>query len=253
MRSIELRRQSLGAGVVTERLLRGRRGVRLTQEDHAILGAALTEVRTIGARTTLVKAGDTLSVSTLLLEGFMCRYLDDSRGLRQLVAVMVPGDFADLHAYPLNTLDHDVATLTPAKIALVHHDVLNGIMEEHPLLGRKLWFSTLLDAAMHRAWLFRVGRLDAIGRVAHLLCEMNARLEAVGLSDGCSFSLGLTQTDLAEACGLTNVHVNRVLRQLREEGLCTFRHGMVEIGNVAALTQRGQFDPSYLYLEKPIG
>lgn len=185
----------------------------------------------------------------LLTEGIMSRYIDDRNGLRQLVAIHVPGDFVDLHAYPLQTLDHDVATMTSAKVAVVPHSQLDAIISQSPALGRKLWFATLIDAAIHRAWLFRLGRLDAVGRVAHFLCETNMRLVAAGLSDGRRFALPLTQTDLSEICGLTNVHVNRVLRQLREERLCVFRSSLVEITNPAELVVRGQFDPSYLYID----
>jgi len=234
----------------TERFLRGKRGVELEPQERARLEAAITEIRTVDSRTMIVRAGERLRVSSLLIEGFMCRYIDDRNGLRQLVAMHVPGDFFDLHAYPLKVLDHDVATITPATIAIVRHDALDTILEEMPGLARKLWFSTLIDAAIHRAWLFRLGRLDAVGRVAHFLCEMNVRLVSAGLSDGHRFALGITQTDLAEICGLTNVHVNRVMRHLREERLCVFRSSLVEITHPDKLAERGQFDPDYLYIEQ---
>ena len=165
----------------------------------------------------IVRAGEPIYHSTLLIDGFMCRYVDDREGLRQLVAVQVAGDFVDLHAYPLKVLDHDVATLTAATVAIIPHGKLDQINAAMPELTRKLWFSTLLDAAVHRAWLFRLGRLDAVGRVAHFLSETNVRLQLAGLSDGTRFALGFTQTDISEICGITNVHTNRVLRQLREE------------------------------------
>jgi CRP-like cAMP-binding protein len=231
----------------TERFLRGRRGVRLEEAERARLEAAITDVRLVEPRTRLVRAGETLSESTLLIEGFLCRYMDDRRGLRQLVAIHVPGDFVDLHGYPLKTLDHDVASLTAATVGTVPHEALAAIEREAPEMARKLWFATLLDAAIHRAWLFRLGRLDAVGRVAHFLSETNARLVLAGLSDGRRFALGLTQNDLAEVCGLTDVHVNRVMRVLREEGLCLFRSSLVEISDPARLAARGQFDPAYLY------
>lgn len=234
----------------TDRFLRHRKGVLLTPTERRRLEAAVSDVKTFGARQTIIKAGEPLDVSTLLVEGFVSRYIDDRQGLRQLVAVHVPGDFVDLHAYPLKILEHDVATLTPVTVAVVTHVALREIMDELPDLTRKLWFSTLIDAAIHRAWLFRLGRLDAVGRVAHFLCETNARLELAGLSDGHRFALGLIQADLAEICGLTNVHVNRVMRQLREEGLCVFRSSLVEIPDPVALARRGQFDPDYLYIDK---
>jgi CRP-like cAMP-binding protein len=232
----------------TERFLRDRRGVSLTAEERMRIEAAISEVRTLEPRSLLARAGERLDVSTLLLEGIMSRYLDDRNGLRQLVAIHLPGDFLDLHAFPLKVLDHDVATLTGATIAIVPHSELEAITEEMPQLTRKLWFATLLDAAIHRAWLFRLGRLDAMGRVAHFLCETNARLFSAGLSDGRRFALGLTQADLAEICGLTTVHVNRVMRQLREEHICIFRSSLVEILDPDRLAARAQFNSDYLYI-----
>lgn len=233
----------------TDRFLRKKRGVALTTQERARLETAIGEIKSVPPRTNIVLAGETLSHSTLLLEGFMSRYIDDRNGHRQLVAVHVPGDFVDLHAFPLKTLDHDVATMTAATVGIVQHKELDAIIRELPELARKLWFSTLLDAAIHRAWLFRLGRLDALGRVAHFISETNARLLSAGLSDGRRFALGLTQTDLAEICGLTSVHVNRVLRQLREDRLCVFRSSLVEILDLASLEARGQFDPAYLYID----
>jgi CRP-like cAMP-binding protein len=233
----------------TERFLRDKRGASLEANERARIEAAICEVKTFGPRKIVARAGEPLTNSTLLLEGIMSRYLDDRNGLRQLVAIHFPGDFLDLHAFPLKVLDHDVATLTTATVATVRHAEIEAIAEEMPQLIRKLWFATLLDAAIHRAWLFRLGRLDATGRVAHFLCETNARLFSAGLSDGRRFALALTQADLAEICGLTTVHVNRVMRQLREEQLCLFRSSLVEILDPAGLAKRAQFDPAYLYID----
>ena len=233
----------------TERFLRDKVGATLSADERARLENAISEVRTLEARTTFVRAGEQLHQSALLIEGIMSRYIDDRRGLRQLVAVHVPGDFVDLHAYPLHVLDHDVATMTAATVAIVPHAELDLINQEMPQLTRKLWFATLLDAAIHRAWLFRLGRLDAVGRVAHFLCEINARLVSAGLSDGRRFALGLTQSDLAEICGITTVHVNRVMRALREERLCTFRSSLVEILEPERLAARAEFNPGYLYID----
>lgn len=233
----------------TDRFLRNCRGVRLEPVERERLEAAISEIQTLEPRSTIVCAGHRLEQSTLLVEGFMSRYIDDRNGLRQLVAVHVPGDFVDLHAYPLKELEHDVAAMTAVTVAIVPHANLDALTAELPRLIRKLWFATLIDAAIHRAWLFRLGRLDAVGGVAHFLCETNARLVSAGLSDGRRFALGITQTDLAEICGLTNVHVNRVMRYLREERLCVFRSSLVEILNPEQLAKRGQFDPSYLYIE----
>src|SRR6201995_371911 len=158
----------------TERFLRNRRGVSLDVEERARLEESITEIKTLPPRTNIVLAGDRLNQSILLLEGFMSRCIDDHNGLRQLVAVHVPGDFVDLHAFPLKVLDHDVATMTAASVAIVPHTALETITHELPALTRKLWFSTLIDASIHRAWLFRLGRLDAVGRVAHFFFQKKA-------------------------------------------------------------------------------
>lgn len=232
----------------TTKFFRDKEGAKLELHERLRLEAAVSQVNQIDGRTCFVRSGVYLEQSTLLLEGFICRYVDDKKGLRQLVAVHVPGDFVDLHAYPLKRLDHNVGTMTPARVAIVPHSELDDMAHEMPKFMRKLWFSTLIDAAIHRAWLFRLGRLDAVGRVAHFLCEINARLKAVDLSDGARFELPIIQSDIAEICGLTNVHVNRVMRTLREENLCVFRSSVVEILNLQGLASRGQFDPAYLYI-----
>jgi len=189
-----------------------------------------------------------VNISTLLVHGFMTRHVDAADGRRHLVAVHVPGDFVDLHAYALKKLDHDVAALTDVTVAIFPHSCLERIQVEHGHLTRRLWFSTLLDAAIHRQWIYRLSSLNAMARVAHFICEMNARLLAVGLSDGKTFTLPMTQVDIGEVCSLTNVHVNRVLRQLREMELCTVRAAHVEIHDLKGLADAGQFNPHYLYL-----
>lgn len=232
-----------------QKFLLGRRRDQLTLQDLAALEAAAGDVRTLPARATLITEGDLVSASTYLVEGFMCRYLDDRKGERQLIAVHVPGDFVDLHGYPLKRLDHDIATITSCRIAQVPHARLDEIMAERPGMAKLLWFSTLLDAAMHREWIFRLGRLDAVARLGHFFCEIEAKLRAVGMSDGKTFSLPMTQTDLAETCGITSVHVNRMLRALRERGLMHMQAGVVTMFDRLALYRLSEFNPGYLYLD----
>ena len=235
--------------LVTRRFMMGRGRGRMTREERQVLEEAVAEVRTIPARRQVVRRGDLTSTSSLLIEGTMCRYMDDRNGHRQLVAVHVPGDFVDLHAFPMKRLDHDIATIDQARIAVFEHRTLEIITERHPRLTRVLWFATLLDAAMHREWIFRLGRLGAEGRLAHFFCETHARLKMVELVDGLRFALPLTQTDLAEACGLTGVHVNRTLRTLREEGILTFRGGEATILDPERLDALAEFQGEYLYAD----
>ncbi|WP_183986650.1 Crp/Fnr family transcriptional regulator [Sphingomonas jinjuensis] len=233
--------------MVTRGFLAGRGRDRLSGDDRLALDQAVVDIKQLPARRTLVRAGDVVEQSTMLLEGFMCRYMDDRDGFRQLVAVHVPGDFVDLHAFPMRRLDHDVATLSACTVAVVPHEALSDITNERPALTRALWFSTLLDAAMHREWIFRLGRLGAEGRLAHFFMETATRMRMVGLVENDRFHLPLTQADIAEACGLTGVHVNRTLRSLREQELMTFSHGEVKILDPKRMTAIGEFEPAYLY------
>lgn len=234
-------------GRLTAKFLMGRGRDRLSADDIDALEKSAQEVTTRPARQMLTRAGEPVSTSTMLLEGFVCRYMDDRDGLRQLVSLHVPGDFVDLHGFPLKRLDHDVATLGPVRIANWSHASLERLTAERPRLTRALWFSTLLDAAMHREWIFRLGRLGAEGRVAHLFCELEARLAMVGLAHDGRFQLPMTQADLGEACGLTGVHVNRVLRSLRERGLLIFRNNEAELIDRRALAALAEFQPGYLF------
>ena len=233
--------------MLTGRFLLGRARDALSEEERQVIEDAVSTVRQVPARMPVMRRGDLVSTSAMLIEGFMCRYLDDREGYRQLVSMHVPGDFVDLHGFPMKRLDHDIATLGPCTVAYFEHARLAEIIAEHPRLTRWLWFSTLLDAAIHREWIFRMGRLGADGRVAHFFCELNARLEMVDLAKDGRFALPATQADVAEACGITGVHVNRVLRLMRERGLLLFRGGEVQMLNVPGLTALAEFDPAYLY------
>jgi len=240
-------RTELAAYPRTGRFLLNRGRSRMTAEERRVLEESASAVKDYPARHHLVRRGEPVDTSMLLIEGYVTRYMDDREGYRQLVSVHIPGDFVDLHGFPTGRLDHDIGTLGPVKMALFDHQTLIGITERHPALTRFLWFATLIDAAMHREWIFRLGRLGAEGRLAHFFCELYARLKMVGLAADGRFDLPLTQPDLAEACGLTGVHVNRTLRALRERGLLTFRNGQVEILDHHGLCTAAEFDSDYLY------
>lgn len=236
-----------GSAMITERFLMGRGVGVMTDEDRVLLEQSIDEIREVPARTVLIRQGEEVKQSTFLVEGHVCRYMDDRQGYRQLVGIHVPGDFFDLHGFPMRRLDHDVATLGPARLAIFNHDTLISLTSQSPGLTRMLWFSTLLDAAMHREWIFRLGRLSADGRIAHFFCELGTRLRMVGLSDGLNFRAPINQSDIAEACGITAIHVNRTLKRLREDGMLTFRAGQVIIHDLPKLRRRAEFDEAYLY------
>jgi CRP-like cAMP-binding protein len=220
----------------------------LSHDEEAAIRSTVSEFRQYPADRTIIEAGVTVDHSTLLLDGVMCRYKDLKNGQRQITELHVAGDFADLHSFTLKHLDHQVMTLTPCRVAIVPHEALLRLSEGWPRLMRIYWFSTNLDAAIHREWELSLGRRDAFGKLAALFCELQLRLGIVGLADERGYALPLTQTDLAECLGLTNVHVNRTLKSLREEGLADFQAGRVSIFDLPRLRRAGEFDPSYLYL-----
>lgn len=238
----------MSSSIGVEKILRNREGGELSQEERDVLQGAVREIRTLPAGHVAVRQGERVEHSTLLVDGVMMRFIDARDGRRHVVGVHVPGDFIDLHAYPLKRLDHSVGTLTAATVAVVPHSALERIQVNYAHLTHRLWFLTMLDAAMHRQWVYRLSSLNALERVAHFLCEINARMIAIGASDGRSCPLPMTQLDLGESCSLTNVHVNRVLRQLRERNLCVVRGHQAEILDLPGLADTGQFDPGYLYL-----
>ena len=231
----------------TERFLMGRHREELSQVEVDILEASHEGIVHFAAGKGIVRRGERVDRSLFLVEGFISRYMDGVDGGRQLVALHVAGDFVDLHGFPMRRLDHDVEALTDCTMVRYAHETVQRLVLEFPNLGRLFWFSTLLDAAMHREWIFRLGRLDAIGRMAHMFAETGRRLEMVGLSDGLTYALPFHQSDLAEVCGITPVHANRVLRKLRERGIVRFAGGVVTVDDLAELHRIAEFDDGYLY------
>jgi CRP-like cAMP-binding protein len=235
--------------VIDAHFLNLRRRDTILPEEEAAIRAGLSDPRAVAADRTLIRAEEELSASTLLLDGLMCRYKDLKDGQRQISALHVPGDFVDLHSFTLKRLDHNVMALTPCTIATMPHDRLTEITEQHPHLTRVYWFLTTLDASIQREWTLSLGRRTAIQRLAALLCELFIRMEIVALTDGNSFPLNITQTDLAECAGLTPVHVNRTLRELRERGLIDMAPRRMTILDMRGLQDVGEYSTSYLYLE----
>jgi CRP-like cAMP-binding protein len=222
----------------------------ITEREGAVLRDAVGEVRSFKAGQTLVRTGETIDKSTLLIDGLIARFKDLSDGQRQIMEIHVAGDFVDLHGFVLKRLDHNVGALTKVTVGLVPHEALTRISEQEPHLARMLWLSTLMDASIQREHILSMGRRPAMARIGHLMCELCIRLEIVGLAEDRRFALPLTQSDLADATGLTGIHVNRMLRQLREKGLLTFRNGEVHILEWERLQAMSEFDPTYLHLER---
>ena len=219
----------------------------LTDGERALLETFPIHVREIGRDRDLVREGERASHCILLLEGFACRYRTLADGRRQIVSFHIPGDFMDLQGYVLQRLDHSIAALTASKIAVIPYAVI-AEMIEHPNLTRLLWRDTVIDGAIHREWIVNLGRRTAYQRIAHVLCELVTRLEAIGLATGGACDLPLTQSELADATGLSTVHVNRVIQELRRDGLIELRGRTFTALKWDELKSAAEFDPFYLQI-----
>jgi CRP-like cAMP-binding protein len=184
------------------------------------------------------------------VDGFAYRYNLTDEGKRQILSFHISGDIPDLQSLHLEVMDHSLATLGPSRLAFIRHADLLSLMHSHPRLGHLLWRDTLIDAAVFRQWMVGLGRRDAHGRIAHLLCELLVRLRAVELVEDHAFELPVTQAELSDALGITTVHVNRVLQDLRGENLITLRGGSLKVLDWEGLQRAGEFDPTYLHLAK---
>lgn len=227
-----------------------RKRTEISAEEERVIRNSVAETRRLPADEVVVHSGVELSSSLMLLDGWMARSKDLESGERQVTELHVAGDFADLHGFTLKKLDHDVLTLTECTVAVVPHDRLKEITERYPHLARVYWFSTNIDAAIHREWALSLGQRSAISRMAHLFCELYVRLEIVGRAHGDTYELPLTQRELAECLGLTVVHANRTIQELRRRGLVEFENRRLTILDRRGIEGVAEFDPSYLYLNK---
>jgi CRP-like cAMP-binding protein len=218
----------------------------MPDEERRFLEQAPSEVVEYRPREPIVREGDALSESYLVLEGFACRYKTLAEGTRQIMALHLPGDICDLHSFVLKTMDHGIAAMDRCKIVKVSHARLKEITERYPRLTRALWWDLAIDAAIHREWMISMGRRDARGRIGHLLCELLLRLRSVGLAEGNCYELPATQAELGDVFGLSTVHVNRVLQRLRGEGLLITKGKAVTIPDPERLMKAVGFESAYL-------
>jgi CRP-like cAMP-binding protein len=219
----------------------------LSQDETEALLALPMRVQEVRADQDLVREGDRPSQCCLVLEGFVARYKFTEKGKRQIFAFHTPGDIPDALSLQLKTMDHSLVTLTPCKIGFIPHEHMRDLFRQHPRLTEVFWRETLIDAAIFREWMIGIGRRSAKTRVAHLFCEMVMRLRAVGLQKGNTVPLPLTQAEVGDALGLSTVHVNRTLQELRKEDLLEWENGVLTVLDWKGLTLIGEFDPTYLH------
>ncbi len=222
----------------------------LSDEERAVLARLPEREGEVPKGKDIVVEGSHPTHSTLLIEGFCARYTLLPNGKRQITAIHIPGDFVDLHSFLVKKMDHGVVCLTPCRIAEVPHQSLKLVTNEHPHLLRLLWLNTLVDGAIHRQWLVATGAQNAVSHMAHFICEMYVRLTSIGKAEQYRFHLPMTQTELGDALGLSGVHANRSLQELRGQGLVSWQGNNVEILDWSRLQEFGMFDPTYLSVQQ---
>jgi len=220
----------------------------LDADDREALLALPCRVIQLRPQEYVVREGDKAQHSCLLRSGFAFRQKLTGSGARQILSIHMSGDLADLQNSLLRTADHSLQALTHLEVAQIPVEAIQEIAFARPAIGRAMWYETLVDASIFREWTLNVGRRDAATRVAHLLCEFALRLEQAGLGERCDYELPMTQEQIADALGLTSVHVNRMLMKLAEAGTISRTMRSVRVTDWPKLVALGDFDPAYLHL-----
>jgi len=219
----------------------------LSEDDMLAVEQATSRSRRYAARQDLIREGDQTGPMFVVLEGWVCRYKVLPSGTRQIMAFLMAGDACDLHIKLLAEMDHGIQALTPAVVASISKADVQRLMHDHPNVANAMYSAQLIDEGVLRAWIVSMGRRSSTERVAHLLCELYLRALDVGrLADG-SLSLPLSQIILADALGMTAVHINRVLKELRLAGAVILNRGSITVSDPAQLVRIAGFDENYLH------
>jgi CRP-like cAMP-binding protein len=247
---INMRRRSRG-GLMTNAFTRKlSQFVTLNHEEIAALECLSAQPDKRPRGSDLVKQGDRPEFVQLLLDGYAYRYKTLKDGSRQIVAYLLPGDICDLHVTLLSAMDHSIGLLTDATVIPLRAAELDGMLARYTGIRRALWCATLIDEAILREWLANIGQRDALSRVGHHFCELWHRMKSIGLvSDEGEFDLPITQEQLADALGLTPVHINRTLQKLRADGLIALSRKRLTLLDPKGLAICTGFDPTYLHAE----
>lgn len=239
------RKTAVREGPLTRRL---EEFVALSAEDRSDLAKLCMQItRTVQPRRDLIRQGDEPQCVYLVLDGWACHYRMLEDGRRQIVDFAVPGDLCDLNLFILDTMDHSVGALTRLNVAEIPREAFQRLVTTCPNIATALWWQELVSKSIHREWILNIGQRSGVERIAHLFCELFLRLESVGLTNGFSCDFPLTQTDIAEATGLTPVHVNRMIQELRTGGLVTLERRQLTIPDMLALQHLAFFNPHYLH------
>lgn len=221
--------------------------VDLSADEVAALARATALGRKYAARQDLIREGDAPGPVFVMLEGWACRYKILPAGTRQITAFLLPGDACDLHLSLLQEMDHSIQVLTPARVATIPRGEMDRLMTEHRGIAKAMYIAQLVDEATLRTWIVSMGRRSSLERVAHLICELYLRSKGNGLVVGDQFALPLSQIALADALGMTPVHINRVLKELRVRGAMALERSNLIIIDPVKLVHLAGFDENYLH------
>lgn len=219
----------------------------LSENEITLLAAACKNVRELPAGAHLIREGDEPDPVFVILEGWACGYKILPDGGRQIISFMLPGDFCDIHIAILQAIDHNIVTLTKARVATLPRSEMEALIQARPTLTQAFWWSQLVDQSISRSWIVSMGRRKSIERVAHLMCELYIRMRNIGLASEDECAMPLTQLVLADALGLTPVHVNRVLRALKTAKVMELSRGSLRIIDSESLARVAGFDRNYLH------
>lgn len=216
-------------------------------DDLRALEALPYTLRNFRENQTVLRDGDRPSECCLIVDGFCVRSKTISDGKRQILSIHIPGDLPDLQNLHLSTMDHDLVALSNCTLAFIAQSGIRDLIRARPTVGDIFWRDTLVDAAVFREWIVNVGQRAAHSRLAHIIVELRERLRIIGRVTGNAFEMPLTQEQFGEAMGVTSVHTNRILRQLRLDGVLELHRGVVRILDEHKLQELAQFDGRYLH------
>ena len=220
----------------------------LSEEDEALLRQAGWEQRSYARHEVIVQAGQSLDHCHLLLSGFAARAQEDSAGSRQIVGISIAGDLLDIHGVILGRLEQEMVALNPCEIASIPHGAVFKMTRQSGAIQKIFWLQAAIEHAIQAAWIHALGSKRGTAKIAHLFCEMQLRLGVVGLATQMGFPMPMSQQELADYAGMTHVHLNRCLKELREAGLLTFASGWAKVANWDGLKRLARFDEAYLNL-----
>lgn len=219
----------------------------ISDEDIQEIHTLPITVKEYAAERAVVRDGERASECCLIIEGFCARSKTIADGKRQILSIHIPGEIPDLMSLFLHVMDHDLSTLTACRLGFIQHETLQKLHRRRPNVAEIFWRDTLIDAAMFREWIVNVGQRPAPARLAHVIVELRERLKVVGRVTGDSFDMPLTQEQIGEALGVTAVHANRVIKQLRQDGIVDFHRGRVTVLSENKLLELADFDGRYLH------